>query len=102
MCFGGCIYPGGKMAVHDGESARVIPCEPYFEQVRGGSTYHEQSPAPFAWEGAGLVERSRAGGRHTCGRRRTTDQYWSEERTSPPLGVIRLRHVTTAMVSLMK
>ena len=22
--FGGCIYPGGKMAVHDGDSARVV------------------------------------------------------------------------------
>ena len=30
MCFGGCIYTGRKMAVHDGESVRVIPCEPYF------------------------------------------------------------------------
>lgn len=30
--FGGCIYPGGKMAVHDGDSARVIPCEPLYEK----------------------------------------------------------------------
>jgi N4-(beta-N-acetylglucosaminyl)-L-asparaginase len=27
---GGSIYPGGKMAVHDGESARVVPCDPLF------------------------------------------------------------------------
>ena len=27
---GGCIYPGGKMAVHDGEQARVVPCDPLF------------------------------------------------------------------------
>ncbi len=27
---GGSIYPGGKMAVHDGESARIIPCDPLF------------------------------------------------------------------------
>jgi N4-(beta-N-acetylglucosaminyl)-L-asparaginase len=30
--FGGCIYPGGKMAVHDGESSRVVPCEPLFDK----------------------------------------------------------------------
>jgi N4-(beta-N-acetylglucosaminyl)-L-asparaginase len=30
--FGGCIYPGGKMAVHDGDSARVIQCEPFYEK----------------------------------------------------------------------
>jgi N4-(beta-N-acetylglucosaminyl)-L-asparaginase len=30
--FGGCIYPGGKMAVHDGDSARLIPCEPLYEK----------------------------------------------------------------------
>lgn len=30
--FGGCIYPGGKMAVHDGDSARVIACEPLYEK----------------------------------------------------------------------
>jgi N4-(beta-N-acetylglucosaminyl)-L-asparaginase len=29
---GGSIYPGGKMAVHDGESARVIGCDPLFEK----------------------------------------------------------------------
>lgn len=28
--FGGCMYPGGKMAVHDGDSARMVECEPYF------------------------------------------------------------------------
>ncbi len=25
---GGCIYPGGKMAVHDGEKARIVDCDP--------------------------------------------------------------------------
>jgi N4-(beta-N-acetylglucosaminyl)-L-asparaginase len=30
--FGGCIYPGGKMAVHDGDSARVVPCEALYEK----------------------------------------------------------------------
>ena len=30
--FGGCIDPGGRMAVHDGDSARVIPCEPLYEK----------------------------------------------------------------------
>jgi N4-(beta-N-acetylglucosaminyl)-L-asparaginase len=30
---GGSIYPGGKMAVHDGESARVIPCDPLFDKA---------------------------------------------------------------------
>jgi N4-(beta-N-acetylglucosaminyl)-L-asparaginase len=30
--FGGCIYPGGKMTVHDGDSARVVPCEPLYEK----------------------------------------------------------------------
>ena len=29
---GGSIYPGGKMAVHDGESARAVPCDPLFEK----------------------------------------------------------------------
>jgi N4-(beta-N-acetylglucosaminyl)-L-asparaginase len=29
---GGSIYPGGKMAVHDGESARVVACDPLFEK----------------------------------------------------------------------
>jgi N4-(beta-N-acetylglucosaminyl)-L-asparaginase len=29
---GGSIYPGGKMAVHDGDSARVVPCDPLFEK----------------------------------------------------------------------
>jgi N4-(beta-N-acetylglucosaminyl)-L-asparaginase len=29
---GGSIYPGGKMAIHDGESARVVPCDPLFEK----------------------------------------------------------------------
>jgi N4-(beta-N-acetylglucosaminyl)-L-asparaginase len=30
--FGGCIYPGGTMAVHDDDTARVVPCEPLFEK----------------------------------------------------------------------
>ncbi len=30
---GGCIYPGGKMAVHDGEHARVVPCDPLFDKA---------------------------------------------------------------------
>jgi N4-(beta-N-acetylglucosaminyl)-L-asparaginase len=30
--FGGCMYAGGKMAVHDGDSARVVPCEPLYEK----------------------------------------------------------------------
>ena len=29
---GGCIYPGGKMAVHDGDSARVVQLDPLFER----------------------------------------------------------------------
>jgi N4-(beta-N-acetylglucosaminyl)-L-asparaginase len=29
---GGAIYPGGKMAVHDGESARLVPCDPLFDK----------------------------------------------------------------------
>ena len=27
---GGSIYPTGKMAVHDGESARIVTCDPLF------------------------------------------------------------------------
>ena len=30
--FGGCIYPGGKMAVHDGDSAQVNPFKPMYEK----------------------------------------------------------------------
>ena len=30
---GGSIYPGGKMAVHDGDSARIVPCDPLFDKV---------------------------------------------------------------------
>jgi hypothetical protein len=30
--FGGCIYPGGKMAVHDGDTARIVPCEPLYDK----------------------------------------------------------------------
>ena len=29
---GGSIYPGGRMAVHDGDHARVIPCDPLFDR----------------------------------------------------------------------
>jgi N4-(beta-N-acetylglucosaminyl)-L-asparaginase len=29
---GGSIYPGAKMAVHDGDSARIVPCDPFFEK----------------------------------------------------------------------
>ena len=29
---GGSIYPGGRMAVHDGDSARLIPCDPLVER----------------------------------------------------------------------
>jgi N4-(beta-N-acetylglucosaminyl)-L-asparaginase len=29
---GGSIYPGGRMAVHDGESARPVACDPLFEK----------------------------------------------------------------------
>jgi N4-(beta-N-acetylglucosaminyl)-L-asparaginase len=34
---GGSIYPGGKMAVHDGDSARVVPCDPLFDKAPGRS-----------------------------------------------------------------
>ena len=29
---GGSIYPGGKMAVHDGDSARIVACDPFFDK----------------------------------------------------------------------
>ena len=29
---GGSIYPGGKMAVHDGESGRLVSCDPLYEK----------------------------------------------------------------------
>ena len=29
---GGSIYPGGRMAVHDGDKARLVPCDPLFEK----------------------------------------------------------------------
>ena len=29
---GGSIYPGGKMAVHDGEQARTVPGDPLLEK----------------------------------------------------------------------
>jgi N4-(beta-N-acetylglucosaminyl)-L-asparaginase len=29
---GGCMYPGGKMTVHDGDSARIIACDALFEK----------------------------------------------------------------------
>jgi len=30
---GGSIYPGGKMAVHDGDSAKVVPCDPLYDKA---------------------------------------------------------------------
>jgi N4-(beta-N-acetylglucosaminyl)-L-asparaginase len=30
---GGSIYPGAKMAVHDGDSARLVPCDPLIERT---------------------------------------------------------------------
>jgi N4-(beta-N-acetylglucosaminyl)-L-asparaginase len=32
---GGSIYPGGKMAVHDGDAAKLIPCDPLFDKAPG-------------------------------------------------------------------
>jgi len=29
---GGCMYPGGKMAVHDGDSGRVVELDPLYEK----------------------------------------------------------------------
>ena len=29
---GGCMYPGGKMAVHDGDSARLVELDPLYEK----------------------------------------------------------------------
>jgi len=29
---GGSIYPGGKMAVHDGEQARLVTCDPFLDR----------------------------------------------------------------------
>ncbi len=29
---GGCVYPGGKMAVHDGDSARVVELDPLYDK----------------------------------------------------------------------
>jgi len=29
---GGSIYPGAKMAVHDGDSARLVPCDPFYDK----------------------------------------------------------------------
>jgi N4-(beta-N-acetylglucosaminyl)-L-asparaginase len=29
---GGSIYPGGRMTVHDGETARFVPCDPLFDK----------------------------------------------------------------------
>ncbi|HKI16914.1 MAG TPA: N(4)-(beta-N-acetylglucosaminyl)-L-asparaginase [Isosphaeraceae bacterium] len=34
---GGSIYPGGKMAVHDGDSAKLVTCEPLFDKAPGRS-----------------------------------------------------------------
>ena len=30
---GGSIFPGAKMAVHDGDSARLVPCDPLFDKA---------------------------------------------------------------------
>jgi N4-(beta-N-acetylglucosaminyl)-L-asparaginase len=30
---GGSIYPGARMAVHDGDSARLVPCEPLIDKA---------------------------------------------------------------------
>lgn len=30
---GGSIYPGGRMAVHDGDSAKVVPCDPLYDKA---------------------------------------------------------------------
>jgi N4-(beta-N-acetylglucosaminyl)-L-asparaginase len=30
---GGSIYPGARMAVHDGDSARLVPCDPFIERA---------------------------------------------------------------------
>ena len=43
--FGGCIYPGGKMAVHDGDSARVVDVRAALREVSDigrGATPPEQ------------------------------------------------------------
>ena len=29
---GGCVYPGGSMAVHDGEKARIVHCDPLYDK----------------------------------------------------------------------
>ncbi len=34
---GGSIYPAGKMAVHDGDSAKLVPCDPLFDKAPGRS-----------------------------------------------------------------
>jgi N4-(beta-N-acetylglucosaminyl)-L-asparaginase len=31
---GGSIYPGARMAVHDGDSARIVPCDPLIDRAR--------------------------------------------------------------------
>ena len=30
---GGSIYPGAKMAVHDGDSAKLVPCDPFIARA---------------------------------------------------------------------
>ncbi len=32
---GGSIYPGARMAVHDGDSARHVPCDPLYDKAPG-------------------------------------------------------------------
>ncbi len=34
---GGSTYPAGKMAVHDGDSAKLVPCDPLFDKTPGRS-----------------------------------------------------------------
>ncbi len=34
---GGSIYPGGRMAVHDGDSAKLVACDPLFDKAPGRS-----------------------------------------------------------------
>jgi N4-(beta-N-acetylglucosaminyl)-L-asparaginase len=29
---GGSIYPGAKMAVHDGDTARLVPCDSLYDK----------------------------------------------------------------------
>ena len=44
--FGGCIYPGGKMAVHDGDSARIVVVRAALREVTGRSPARRNAKAP--------------------------------------------------------